>query len=170
MVVAIVILIVSFFLDGILSNFLPYMVGDLSLFTPMITIVSLVIGYPLFTKKSKCYFLSCFVIGLFYDFMYTNLLLYNAILFLAIGCITMFMNRYIRCTWLSTLLFIIVAVVGYECMNAVIILTFQLVPMTFSRLVYKISHSLLFNIIYGEIIYFIIWLLPKKYKKIAINS
>ena len=61
MVVAIVILVVSFFLDGILSNFLPYMVGDLSLFTPMITIVSLVLVYPLFTKRLKYYFFSCFV-------------------------------------------------------------------------------------------------------------
>ena len=140
MVVAIVILVVSFFLDGILSNFLPYMVGDLSLFTPMITIVSLVIVYPLFTKRLKYYFFSCFVIGLLYDFMYTNLLFYNAILFLAVGCITMFMNRYIRRTWLSTLLFLVVAIVGYECMNAIIILIFQLVPMTFSRLIYKVSH------------------------------
>ena len=55
MVVAIVILVVSFFLDGILSNFLPYMVGDLSLFTPMITIVALVIVYPLFTKNIPSY-------------------------------------------------------------------------------------------------------------------
>ena len=170
MVVAIVILVVSFFLDGILSNFLPYMVGDLSLFTPMITIVSLVIVYPLFTKRLKYYFFSCFVIGLLYDFMYTNLLFYNAILFLAVGCITMFMNRYIRRTWLSTLLFLVVAIVGYECMNAIIILIFQLVPMTFSRLIYKVSHSLLLSLFYGEFLYFIIWLLPKKYKKIAINS
>ena len=45
MVVAIIILVCSFLLDGILSNFLPYMIGDLSLFTPMFTIVSLVIVY-----------------------------------------------------------------------------------------------------------------------------
>ena len=39
----------------------------------------------------------------------------------------------------------------------------------FDRLLYKISHSIIFNIIYGEILYFIIKLLPKKYKKIMIN-
>ena len=170
MVVPIIIFIVSFFLDGILSNFLPYMVGDLSLFTPMLTIVSFVVVYPFFIKKTKWYFVSCFFIGIFYDFMYTNLLFYNAILFLEIGLLTMFFHRYIRLTWLSLILFVVLAIVGYECANAILILIFNLVPMTFYRLLYKISHSLLLNICYAELVYFIIWLLPKKYKKVAINS
>ena len=55
MVVAIIILVCSFLLDGILSNFLPYMIGDLSLFTPMFTIVSLVIVYPFIIKNSDIY-------------------------------------------------------------------------------------------------------------------
>ena len=96
MIVPIIIFIVSFFLDGILSNFLPYMVGDLSLFTPMLTIVSFVVVYPFFIKKTKWYFVSCFFIGIFYDFMYTNLLFYNAILFLGIGCITLLLERFVR--------------------------------------------------------------------------
>lgn len=168
--IAFIILVCSFFLDGILSNFLPYMVGDLSLFTPMLTIVSLVIVYPFFTKKLHYYFISCFVIGICYDFMYTNLLFYNAILFTIIGAIILLLYKYIRSNWLSIILFVVIVIVAYECMNAIIILLFQLVPMTFYRLLYKIVHSLLLNLCYAEILYFIIWLLPSKYKKIAINS
>lgn len=170
MMISVIILVVSFLLDGILSNFLPYMVGDLSLFTPMFTIVSLVIIYPFFTKKLKYYFITCFLVGLVYDFMYTNLLFYNAVLFLAVGLILMFLYRYIRPSWLSLILFIVVVIVGYECMNAIVILAFQLVPMTFYRLLYKISHSLLLNLCYGEILYFIIWLLPERYKRVSINN
>ena len=92
MIVAIIILVCSFLLDGILSNFLPYMIGDLSLFTPMFTIVSLVIVYPFFIKKLRYYFIGCFAIGICYDFMYTNLLFYNAILFTIIG-ILVFLSR-----------------------------------------------------------------------------
>ncbi len=170
MVIAFIILIFSFLLDGILSNFLPYIVGDLSLFTPMITLVSLVVVYPFFIKKRQRYFTSCFFIGMCYDFMYTNLLFYNAILFVAIGLIISLLYKYVRLNWLSLLLFIVVIISAYECMNASIILLFQLVPMTFYRLLYKISHSLLLNLCYGEILYFIIWLLPSKYKRVAINS
>lgn len=170
MMISVIILVVSFLLDGILSNFLPYMVGDLSLFTPMFTIVSLVIIYPFFTKKLKYFFITCFLVGLVYDFMYTNLLFYNAVLFLAVGLILMFLYRYIRPSWLSLILFIVVVIAGYECMNAIVILAFQLVPMTFYRLLYKISHSLLLNLCYGEILYFIIWLLPERYKRVSINN
>lgn len=170
MMISVIILVVSFLLDGILSNFLPYMVGDLSLFTPMFTIVSLVIIYPFFTKKLKYYFITCFLVGLVYDFMYTNLLFYNTVLFLAVGLILMFLYRYIRPSWLSLILFIVVVIAGYECMNAIVILAFQLVPMTFYRLLYKISHSLLLNLCYGEILYFIIWLLPERYKRVSINN
>ena len=170
MAIEIIILICSFFLDGILSNFLPYMVGDLSIFTPMLTIVSLIVVYPFFIKKERYYFISCFVLGICYDFMYTNLLFYNAVLFSLVGAIVLLLYKYIRPTLLSLLLFIIVVISSYECMNAIIILLFQLVPMTFYRLLYKIGHSLLLNLCYGEIVYFIIWLLPSKYKRIAINS
>ena len=170
MMVSMIILVISFFLDGILTNFLPYTVGDLSLFTPMITIVALVIIYPFFVKRLRFYFITCFVTGIVYDFFYTNLLFYNAILFLGIGLLTMFFHRYIRLTWFSLILFVVLVIVGYECANAILILIFNLVPMTFYRLLYKISHSLLLNICYAELVYFIIWLLPKKYKKVAINS
>ena len=170
MMVPMIILVISFFLDGILTNFLPYTVGDLSLFTPMITIVALVIIYPFFVKRLRFYFITCFVTGIVYDFFYTNLLFYNAILFFCIGCITLLLERFVRRNWLSVLLFIFVAIVGYECMNAVIILIFQLVPMNFERLFYKITHSLLLNLCYGEILYFIIWLLPERFKRISLNS
>ena len=170
MLIPIVILVISFLLDGNLSNFLPYMVGDLSLFTPMLTIVSFVVIYPFFTKTIRKYLTICFVTGLVYDFMYTNLLFYNAILFLGLGALVLLLYRYIRLNWLSLLLFISLAIIGYEVMNVIVILIFQLVPMTFYRFLYKISHSLLLNLIYGEVLYLIISLIPKKYKRLTINS
>ena len=169
MVITIIIFICSLLLDGILSNFLPYMVGDLSLFTPMFTVVSLVVVYPFFIKKNRHYFISCFIIGICYDFMYTNLLFYNSILFTLVGMIVLLLYKYMRLNWFSILLFVAIIIATYECMNALIILLFQLVPMTFYRLLYKVSHSLLLNLCYVEILYFIILFLPKKYKRIAIN-
>ena len=37
MLASTIILIISLLLDGILSNYLPYLVNDLSLFTPLLT-------------------------------------------------------------------------------------------------------------------------------------
>ena len=55
MFISIVILIISFLLDGILTNFLPYGVGNLSLFTPLTTIVAIVLIYNFFYHNEKKY-------------------------------------------------------------------------------------------------------------------
>lgn len=34
--------IISFLLDGVLSNFLNYMLGDISIFNPLLTIVTII--------------------------------------------------------------------------------------------------------------------------------
>lgn len=169
MVVALIIVIFSLLLDGILTNFLPYMVQDLSFFTPMLTLVSLILIYPFFKKRLRKYFIICFVTGIVYDLLYTNLLFLNGLLFLVTGILTMLFYRYFEVRYFTLILAIVVMICLYECLTVSIIFLFQLVPVSFGRLFYKISHSLLLNIIYGEILYGIIQLLPNKYKRLDIN-
>ena len=56
MIISSSIIIVSLILDGLLSNFLNFMVLDLSLFTPLFTVMSLFIIYPFFHKREKFYY------------------------------------------------------------------------------------------------------------------
>ena len=41
------IFIIAFIMDGILSNFLPFLPEDLSYFTPLLTLTSILLVYPL---------------------------------------------------------------------------------------------------------------------------
>ena len=52
-----IISIVSLLLDGLVTEFIPYMKNDLSLFTPLLTIVSVFLIYPFFRKKEKEYYI-----------------------------------------------------------------------------------------------------------------
>lgn len=165
----IIIIITSIILDGLLTNYLPYLVNDLTLFTPMLTLVTIFIIYPFYRKKIKKYYLIVFIIGIIYDLLYTNLLFFNAILFLIIAYISRFIHKNYEVTYLRIIIYIPVLIIIYESLTALIILIFNLVPITFERLYYKITHSLLLNIIYVEIITLIINLLPNKFKKISIN-
>lgn len=165
----IIIIITSIILDGLLTNYLPYLVNDLTLFTPMLTLVTIFIIYPFYRKKIKKYYLIVFIIGITYDLLYTNLLFFNAILFLIIAYISRFIHKNYEVTYLRIIIYIPVLIIVYESLTALIILIFNLVPITFERLYYKITHSLLLNIIYVEIITLIINLLPNKFKKISIN-
>lgn len=167
--IPIIIVICSILLDGILTNFLPYSPSTLSLFTPLLTVVSFILIYPFYRKKVKKYYIISITIGLIYDLLYTNLLFINAILFLIIAYITKIIYKNIEVNYLNIILFVIVIISLYEALNGLIIVVFNLVPITIESLIYKITHSLLLNILTTEIIYIIIKYLPKKYKKININ-
>ena len=169
MLVSIIIILISFMIDGILTNFLPYEVGNLSLFTPLTTIVALIICYAFFYRKEKNYYILAFIVGILYDIFYTNLLFLDGFIFLIISFFITKIYKISGFNFIWILIDILISIIIYECSIALVILIFNLVPMSFNRLLYKIGHSIIFNIIYGEILYFIIKLLPKKYKKIMIN-
>ena len=169
MLVSIIIIIISFILDGVLTNFLPYGVENISLFTPLLTIVALVVIYNFFYHEEKKYYILSFIVGILYDLFYTNLLFLDGLLFLLIAFVITKIYKLVGFNYIWIALDILFSIIIYECSFALVIVIFNLIPMTIYRLLYKIGHSIILNIIYGEILYFIIKLLPKKYKKVRIN-
>lgn len=165
----IIIIIISLLLDGILTNYLPFMVGDLSVFTPFFTLTVISLLYPYYRKKEKKFFIIVFITGIIYDLFYTNLLFFNGLLFLLIAYISKIINKNYEMNYLRLIIYIVLIIIIYESTTGLLLFIFNLVPITIPRLFYKIIHSLLLNIIYGEIIYLILESLPKKYKKISIN-
>ena len=160
------IFIIAFLMDGILTNFLPFLPEDLSYFTPLLTLTSILLVYPLYRKKEKNYFMIIIILGMLYDLFYTNLLFLNAILFFICGLVVKFFYKNFGYSFIKITILIITI---YESLTAFIILIFNLVPISLFRLVYKIAHSLLLNVIFALSSYCLIKALPKKYKKISIN-
>ena len=167
--IPIIIIVISLLFDGLLTNYLPYLVNDLSYFTPLFTVVSIFIIYPFYRKNNKKYFITIFLLGFIYDLFYTNLLFYNAVIFLIICIIFCFINYNFEINFLKLIIYTVIIVVLYESISAGILFVFNIVPISFDKLFYKISHSLLLNIIYMETIYIVIKIIPKKYKEISIN-
>ena len=166
---SIIILIIAFISDGVLSNFLPYLPNDLSLFTPLLTLTSLLLIYPLYRKEKLKYYAISIIFGFLYDLFYTNLLFFNAIIFFICGIFISFLYKNIGYSFFKIILLTTILIITYESLTALIILLYNLVPITFSKLFYKITHSLLLNIIFALLCYSIIELIPKKYKNISIN-
>ena len=167
--IPLIIITLSLILDGILSNIFPYTVNNLSLFTPLLTLISIYLIYPFYKKKEKKYLITLFLTGIIYDLLYTNLIFYNAIIFTIIGIISKYIYKHYEINYLNIIIQIVLIVTIYELLNALIIILFNLVPMSITRLFYKITHSLLLNIIYSELLLIIINILPNKYKKVNIN-
>ena len=167
--ISLIIVIISILLDGILSNFLPYLYTNLSIFTPLLTLISIFMIYPFFKKKEKTYFILIFIVGIIYDLFYTNLLFFNGVLFITIGLLIKYIYKTYEITPLRLILYIIILITSYEFLTSLVLLIYNVVEVTFYKVFYKIINSLVLNIIYSEIIYLIIKLIPNKYKKISIN-
>ena len=163
----IIFIIISLLLDGIINNILPFI--DLSLFTPLLTLISIIIIYPLYIKKKKEYLITLFITGIIYDLLYTNQLFLNGVIFLIIGIIIMNLYNKISINYLTILLFSLLIIIIYILLTGLILLIFNVVPISINKLLYIIKNSILLNLIYSEILYIILKRIPKKYKKTSIN-
>ncbi len=168
MIAGLLIIIISFILDGVLTNFFPY-VGHLSLFTPLLTVVSISLVYPLFRKHEKRYLIILFITGILYDLFYTNLLFIDGVIFLIIGLISIRLHKYIKIDYFKVIALLLITIILYELLLALIFIIFRLSSIELIEILYKIVHTLLLNILYGEILFIIISYLPEEYKKISIN-
>ena len=164
-----IVLGISLILDGILTNYLPYLVNDLSLFTPLLTLVAIIIIYPFYRKDELKYYVIAFIVGVLYDLFYTNLIFFNGVLFFTIAYTSSRITKNVTMNTVNLLLETIGMIVLYEVLTGLALFTYHVVPITLYKVWYKVIHSLLLNVIYVEAVYWILKIIPKKYKKISIN-
>lgn len=77
---SIILLLISFFLQGIVSNFLAYTSVDISIFSTIYILITLLLLYPYFENKKK-YLLLLVIFGWLMDITYSNTFLLNISLF-----------------------------------------------------------------------------------------
>ena len=86
--------IVSFLLDGLVSNFISGSIHNSSMFNTIYSVIALVIIYNYFDNNSK-FLKILFVLGILFDIVYTNTFLLNIFIFIVIYIILGMINNYI---------------------------------------------------------------------------
>ena len=167
--IPIVMIGLSIILDGLLTNYLPYLVNSLSYFTPMMTQICLFLVCYFYKKNKKDYLILCLISGIIYDWLYSPFIIFYGIIFLAIGIFSKYIFDNYEISYIKLLFYNILIITIYETLVFLIIIFFNLVNVNLYNLFYKIIHSLILNLIYGQVLYFIIEKIPKKYNKININ-
>lgn len=152
----ILIIISSFILDIILSNVLPFMKGDLSIFTSLFVPITIYLIYPFYKNQELRYYIESFIIGIIYDLVFTNLLFFDGVIFLIISLVSVKIYKNFIVDKYKNIMYVFLIIILYEFLVASIFLIFNLVPISFYDFVYKISHTLLINVVYGFLLYEII--------------
>lgn len=161
MILVSITVILSFFLESIVSNFISI---NSQVLIPLFTIVSLIIIYPYFKGKESNYFKVCAVIGFCYDIVFTDTPLMNLLLFLFIGYMIHLMNKLISTNIINVCIMILSCVILYRVSSYGILCLAGFLSFNWLSLIRSIYSSLLLNMIYGMLIYFVTDFFARKYR------
>lgn len=138
------IIIISFILENILSNFLPIN----SLFSTLLTLLSLILIYPYCNGKNGLYLKYCFFTGLAYDLIYTDTLILNAFIFTFIGFIITKLNLFFSNNCVNDSLMAIIVIIIYRVLCYGILIITANMKLNALGLLKSIYSSIIINIIY----------------------
>lgn len=138
------IIVLTIFLDGILVYYLPSYFNNLSFFYPMLTISLISLLYHYYPLKK--YYRICFIMGLIYDLLYSSIFLYHALLFLLLGKVNSKVYKFFKSNLILKILLVILNIIIYDTIGFIIIKFSHYMIVDIMDLFYKISHSLLLNI------------------------
>ena len=83
MIISIILLIISFIVQGVISNVIGYTQENITIFYTIYPLLTLLTIYPYFENKNK-FLLILIIFGLLTDLVYSNTLIFNTCLFYAI--------------------------------------------------------------------------------------
>ena len=154
------VLIISFILDSIVSNFISL---D-RMFFPLLTLMALIISYPYFDNNRQKYFGVCLVTGICYDLIYSNTIIIHGMLFLLIGFIITRLNLIISNNSINVGIMAIVCIVIYRFLAYGLLLITASTSFEWFSLLKSIYSSLILNIFYVILIYIITDKISRKFK------
>ena len=162
-IVSIITLIISFLLQGIISNYLGYSLNSLSWFLTIYPLINILILTPHFENTSKNITI-IIITGLLIDIVYTNTFMLNACLFVLIY----YFSKIFHFLFPYNLLTINISnLLGVETYHIVTFLFLSLIrydKFSFKILLKVLSHNIIMTLIYTSIMYIIIETIVKKFE------
>lgn len=141
----IILILISLFLDGLLS----VKISTSSYFLPLLTLTTLFLIYPKCKKKEITFLLLATITGFLYDLLYTNLLFLHAIVFFILTKLIKYLYQNYHQNTFKQLIYLVVVIIFYELLLALLLFIFQTTDITLNKTLTIISKSLLLNIIYA---------------------
>lgn len=152
------ILLISFFLDGIIS----FVFNNNILFNPLFSLMSLIIVFKYYKKREDLkYLITIFMVGLLVDIVYTDTLFLNVGIYLIIGIIVIKYYKFFTYNLLNSIILSFIIILLYRLLNFLILSNIGVISIDFYKLIESIYSSLLLNLIYISCFF----LKRKKYKK-----
>lgn len=126
--------------------------------------IALVLIVFLFTKK-KDYLKKVFILGIIYDLLYSNIFMYNALIFLLLGKINKKIFNVLKENNFIKIIVLIINIIIYDIINYSVIIISKYQVLSINNLLDKISRSIIINIL-SLLVLLILFKKDKKKNKI----
>jgi len=141
---------VSIIMDGLISNITLFNFNNITYFTPLCTLVSLVIVYD----NRYIYHLLIFT-SFIYGVLYINNLLMSIVLFTSLLLLIKSLKKIFSDNLGTILLEILISISFYELIYFLIMSFFIFNHLNLYNYLYKLSHSIVFNVLYGITMFYL---------------
>lgn len=152
------ILLISFFLDGIVS----FVFNNNILFNPLFSLMSLIIVFKYYKKREDLkYLITISMVGLLVDIVYTDTLFLNAGIYLVVGIVIIKYYKFFTYNLLNSIILGFIIICLYRLLSFLVLSNMGVISVDFYKLIESIYSSLFLNLIYISCFF----LKRKKYKK-----
>lgn len=162
MIISIIYLVISFLLEGIMSNIFPSTLSNISYFTTIYIIISFAIIYPYFDNDKK-FFIFIFIFGILFDILYTSTIFVNTFIFIIIGIVIKILYNILPGNVFMTNIISYVGIIIYHILSFIILMITGYGDYSIILLFNIIIHSIFMTIIYTSISYFIMKFMYNKF-------
>lgn len=145
MIFAIILVLLSCYLEGILSTYIPL---ETYLFTPLFTWISCLLCHSFFFNQ-KNYLWFCFGVAIFYDIVYTDTLLFHAILFVFTCYLFQKITACLSNNKFSFIFSLIISIFFYRMISYFILISIGYFQWDLHFFFQKLNSSFFLNILYG---------------------
>lgn len=161
-----VIVFISFLLEGLITNLFAL---DTLLFQNCFTLVSLLVLCPYFYYKPSWFYGLAFLAGMLLDITYLNTLFLQGLLFLGMAFLIKKLNVWISSRPLNLIFLTVIVIIVYRIVTYFLMIVIGLTNFSFPVLAQSITSSLILNIIYVLVIYYIMEFLRTKFHLIKVD-
>ena len=162
-VLSVISLVISFFLQGLISNFCSFTINNLSLFSTLFVLANFVVLYEYYENNSK-FIILLVIFGLLMDIVYNSTALISVFTFIVVFYVNRGLKFFLPYNFVTVNLFAIISLIIYHLITFFFLIILQYDNYTFMVLLKIIGSNLLAMVIYTSILYYVIGLVVKKFE------
>lgn len=152
-----ILIVIAIFLDVFLNNVFNFGIYSPTYFYPMFTVATISYLSNLYNNANrKNYYVLVLIVSILYDSIIINNLLISITVFLSIAFINVKLKNNLSNNLINNILRLILSIICYDIIFYLLLAVVGYQNFDINRLVYKITHSIIINVIYMSIMFLVL--------------